>query len=61
MDPTSVAGIGLVIAKLGAFALLVYASQRATKAAREAREAREARAAAGAERQTAPEPLREAA
>ncbi|MEL6219798.1 MAG: hypothetical protein AAFR79_15245 [Pseudomonadota bacterium] len=58
MDPTSAAGIGLVIAKLGAFALLVYASQRATKAAREAREAR---AAAEAQRQTAPEPLREAA
>ncbi len=45
MDGTSAAGLGLLIAKMSAFALLVYASWSATRDVREAK----ARKAAEAE------------
>jgi len=55
MDPTTAAGIVVLVFKLGLFALLVRASRRATRAVRES----------GAARAEAPEtptaPLRDAA
>ncbi|MEM9147532.1 MAG: hypothetical protein AAGC57_15185 [Pseudomonadota bacterium] len=62
MDPTTTAGVAVLIAKLSAFALLVYASHRASKAVREAKAARETEANRAAETAaTDATPLRRAA
>ena len=59
MDSATLAGAGLVIAKMSAFALMIYASRSATRAVREV-EARKA-AAGVAERPTCGETAAEAA
>lgn len=63
MDPTTAAGVAVLIAKLGAFALIIRASMKATRAVREveARRATEREADAARGRTAPAEPLREAA
>ncbi|MEM1343514.1 MAG: hypothetical protein AAGI34_02905 [Pseudomonadota bacterium] len=57
-DPTSLAGIAVLVSKLSLFALLVMASRRATKAVRDTEAERAARPQAVAE---APVAFKEAA
>ena len=63
MDPTTAAGIAVLVTKLGLFALLVHASRRASRAVREAEAARAAPdpGARQAIHAPSPAPLREAA